>query len=60
MQYDLLHAPMLSVCPPDLSNMPIGPMFGPIILLFRFFTHLLPESLLYLDGTHPSSIARIF
>lgn len=55
-----LHTLMLSMRSPDVSIVPIGPMFGPIILLFRFFTHLLPESLLHLDGTHPSSIARIF
>lgn len=60
MHFDPLHALVLSVCPPDASILPIGPMFGPTILLFRFFTHLPFDSLRHLDGTYPSSIARIF
>jgi hypothetical protein len=60
MHFDLLHTLMPSVCSPNVSILPVGPMFGPAILLFRFFTRLLPDSLIRLDGTHPCSLGRIF
>jgi hypothetical protein len=52
--------PVLSVCPRDLSFLPIGPKLDPTILLFRCFTHLMEDFLPDLDGTYPSLIPCIF
>jgi hypothetical protein len=60
MHFDLLHTPVLSVCPRDVSFSPIGPMLGPTIVLFRCFTHLMEDFLPNLDGTYPSLIPCIF